>query len=157
MSDDNMTYHERNLVIAENIVTEDHSRGRQRGDRCFYCPAPIGQKHHDECVVPDKRVRLRVELEFDVLMPATFTNDDITFNPLGSSSCFDNILLKHVVHDPDELPFTSCSCSAVRCVSIIENGDVVASKHADDYHRPQPSEALMKLFGEAFGISDDAS
>lgn len=60
--------------------------------KCFYCHNKEGQDHKDDCVTLKQRVRLRVELEYEVLVPASWDKEMIEFHRNDGTWCADNIV-----------------------------------------------------------------
>lgn len=80
------------IKSSTRIVTEHDSRGRQMGDRCFYCTSPIGEVHQSECVCFRKRVVVRLTVELVIERPASWTEHDVDFHMNESSSCMSNFI-----------------------------------------------------------------
>lgn len=58
-------------------VDADDARPAGKPDECFYCNRKIGEEHTFECVIPSKRVRLRVTLEYETDVPRSWDKDTI--------------------------------------------------------------------------------
>lgn len=80
------------MKAKSSLVTEADSRGRQHGDRCFYCPSTIGSEHGPECVRRQRTIVVRTVVEHTVLVPEFWDEDLINFSRNESSKCADNIL-----------------------------------------------------------------
>lgn len=102
------------------IVTEYDSRGKQKGNRCFYCPSPIGSEHDPKCVCRKKIVMVRMVAEFPIAEVESSGKHFLEFRWNDSSSCCSNIVdnLCRLVPipdgddemDPDYNPTTGCLC-----------------------------------------------
>jgi hypothetical protein len=74
--------------VGNWTVEERDTRGV--GPLCLYCQSALGGRHAVTCVVPQKTVRLRVTIEFDVTVPDSWTRHDVEFHRNESSSCASN-------------------------------------------------------------------
>ena len=94
-------------------VSEHDKRGRQRGDVCFYCGQPT--RHALDCVVPGTRVKVRLTLTFDKIVPHSWDQEQIEFFLNDGSWCASNIL-----SDLEKLrDVKGCLCAAgvdIRCL-----------------------------------------
>lgn len=74
------------------VIREDTRPTSYRGDVgvCFYCPAKLGEEHTKDCVIPERRVRLRVTVEYETLVPRHW--DDATVEHIRNNVnwCFGN-------------------------------------------------------------------
>jgi len=61
-------------------------------DRCFYCRQLIGGKHKADCVLVRRKVTVRLIMEYDVVVPAHWTPDNVEFHRNESSWCADNLV-----------------------------------------------------------------
>jgi len=76
------------------IVTEDDHGIRPAGgdDKCFYCKAVVGSPHAKDCVIVQKKIRVRHTIGIDVLVPHHWNEDRIDFHFNDGSWCADNLL-----------------------------------------------------------------
>ena len=72
------------FLVSEKHVGPDNKN-------CMYCFQPVGKEHKD-CVLVKKRVKLKVEVEYETDVPYHWDKDDIEFHRNGSSWCATNIL-----------------------------------------------------------------
>lgn len=56
-------------------------------DECFYCHARIGEEHRDTCVMRRKTVLVRMTVPVVLSVPEDWTEKDVLFHLLESSSC----------------------------------------------------------------------
>ena len=59
---------------------------------CFYCQTPIGGHHKPECVLISKKVKIRMTLEYEVTVPASWHKGQIEFHRNEGGWCADNAL-----------------------------------------------------------------
>ncbi len=86
-------------------VTEKAMRPALPDRQCFYCQQPIGSNHKDDCVLVQKRVKVRLTIEYDRVVPAFWDKDMIEFQMNESSWCLDNCL-----HEIDKMLKAEQSC-----------------------------------------------
>ena len=79
-------------MIKHQIVMAEDSSPLGKPGECFYCKQHIGQPHGVECVVPSRRVRIRVIIEYERDVPANSGESQILFGLNEGSSCADNEL-----------------------------------------------------------------
>ena len=86
-------------------VTQNAMRPRDSERRCFYCHNPVGSVHESDCVLIQRRVQVRLEIpglgasiDYEIEIPAAWTQSDVEFHRRGGSWCSDNALdeLEHV-------------------------------------------------------------
>lgn len=98
------------------IVTEDDSRGRQRGPQCFYCPSAIGSEHASECVCRQRSVVIQVTITYPILVPESWPARTIEFHRNDGSWCSSNLL-----EELDALD--SCLCPLTEFKFVREAGE----------------------------------
>ena len=76
----------------DNVVLPQDERPARPDGKCFYCHEPIFSTHGPECVIPQKRVRLRVTLEYETYVPRHWDKHSIEFHRNDGSWCADNIV-----------------------------------------------------------------
>ena len=74
------------------IVTKKAQRPAGRAGECFYCGQAIGERHRDDCVLVQKRVKVRMIVEYEVDVPAFWDKERIEFHRNDGSWCADNAL-----------------------------------------------------------------
>lgn len=74
---------------------DDGIRPAGPSDICFYCRQKVGESHARDCVVVQRKVKLRYVVEIEVMMPHAWDGDDIEFNrnegTWCANNCVDNI------------------------------------------------------------------
>jgi hypothetical protein len=132
-----MITRERHEYEGTFTVTSRAMRPACNEHRCFYCRVPIGADHKSDCVLISRRVVVRLESEgfdvsheYEIVVPAAWTAEDIEFHRNDSSWCADNALDElpsDVVaklgrtHDEDDEDATrDCLCGAVSFVYVGE-------------------------------------
>lgn len=75
------------------IVTEKAQRPADpNSGKCFYCRQPIGAPHKADCVLINKKVKVRMIVEYEVEVPADWDKQQIEFHRNDGSWCSDNAL-----------------------------------------------------------------
>ena len=76
-----------------NWPVEDYGiRPAGKPTECFYCHEPKGGVHKPDCVIRQRKVVVRLEMELVVTKPESFAPDLIEFGFNESSSCQSNII-----------------------------------------------------------------
>lgn len=77
----------------DNWPVEDYGiRPAGKPDECFYCHEPKGGVHKPDCVIRQRTVVVRLEMELVIAAPESFGPDLIEFGFNESSSCQSNII-----------------------------------------------------------------
>lgn len=72
--------------MGEFIVTEKAKRPAKPDENgCFYCQRPIGQPHKTDCVLVRKNVKVKLTIEYEIVVPAFWDEHDIEFHRNESS------------------------------------------------------------------------
>lgn len=74
----------------ETLVLVGDTRPAGPSDRCYYCDQALGQPHLRECVIPQRRVIVRMVVEYEISVPRAWTQDQIEFHRNESSWCATN-------------------------------------------------------------------
>jgi len=96
--------------MASFLVTEKSMRPASDKRQCFYCVEPIGGNHKTDCVLVRKKVKVRMTVEYFMVVPAFWNKKDIEFHLNESSWCANNALddlEKQFTNEDDE-----CMCHA---------------------------------------------
>lgn len=83
-------------------VTTKAMRPASKGVCCFYCGQGVGEDHKPECVMIQKKVKVRMVVEYFASVPAHWDKHMIEFHRNESSWCASNAL--------DELNKLDCIC-----------------------------------------------
>lgn len=92
------------------IVTEKAQRPANMNGACFYCHQKIGLEHTHACVLIKKKVKVRMTVEYEIDVPASWSKESIEFSRNESSWCANNAI------DELENVFDKCE-SACMCAS----------------------------------------
>ena len=65
---------------------------RQDPEQCLYCKQVAGQPHGRECVVVEKRAKVRYSFELEIGVPHSWGQHEIEFHRNDGSWCADNAL-----------------------------------------------------------------
>lgn len=91
------------------IVTEAAMRPACDESKCFYCRTAVGSAHKNDCVLIKKKVKVRMTVEYEVYVPASWDSHDIEFHRNDGSWCSGNAIdeLAEAFADQD-----GCMCNA---------------------------------------------
>lgn len=93
--------------MIEYIVTDKAQRPVDpNSGTCFYCNQYIGEPHLDECVLIQKKVRVRATIEYDIEVPNYWQAEELEFHRNEGSWCSDNM-----IRELEDLP--GCLCHHV--------------------------------------------
>lgn len=94
---------------THKVTLKRGPRPAGKPDECFYCQRTLGSDHAAECVMRLKTVVVRATVEYVVIVPESWTKDNIEFHRNDSSWCADNMLaeLERVSEDK------ACICHMV--------------------------------------------
>lgn len=88
-------------------------------DACLYCKQKIGNPHRSDCVIVQKRVRLRYCFVVDVSMPHAWTPKEILAHRNQGTWCADNAIeeLEALISDK------SCLCDRFKAefVDVVDD------------------------------------
>lgn len=79
-------------ALVSFTVTGKAMRLASSNCECFYCRQPIGAKHKPSCVLVKKRVKVRMAVEYEIEVPASWGKDQIEFQRNEGSWCSNNAL-----------------------------------------------------------------
>lgn len=74
------------------IVTKNSMRPACPKEECFYCQQSIGEEHKEHCVLIKKKVKVRMVVEYEIDVPASWDADDIEHHRNAGSWCTDNAI-----------------------------------------------------------------
>lgn len=78
--------------MKEFEVTGKAMRPASPKRQCFYCGQPIGGIHNGDCVLIEKKVRVRMIVEYEISVPADWSKNQIEFHRNESRWCADNAI-----------------------------------------------------------------
>jgi hypothetical protein len=73
-------------------VTPKAQRPASMNGHCFYCKKPIGDTHLDDCVLIQRKVLMRVTIEYEDTAPAHWGQEKIESARNSGSWCADNLI-----------------------------------------------------------------
>jgi hypothetical protein len=103
------------------LVVQDAVRPAVKPGECFYCNALLGTPHNEGCVYPQRKVRLRVTLEYTQEVPMFWDQHSIEFHRNEGSWCASNFVDDLKKYD-EGLGENRCICNDFKCEYI---GEVV--------------------------------
>ena len=74
------------------IVTEKAQRPANMNGRCFYCKQSIGEPHKSDCVLIKRKVKVLLEVKYEISVPAFWSKEYIEFYRNDGSWCGDNLI-----------------------------------------------------------------
>lgn len=110
--------------ISHTHVEADDVRPARPDGTCFYCRQQLGEPHKPECILPQRRVRLRMTVEYDVNVPADFDQAMIEFARNQGSWCASNALDELTERFGDNSPDGSCMCGSAHFEVVGGLGEV---------------------------------
>ena len=81
-------------AVVSFLVTEKATRPAGKDGECFYCQRKIGEPHKPDCVLINKKVKLRMTVEYDVDVPAYWDKKQIESHRNDGSWCANNALVE---------------------------------------------------------------
>lgn len=75
-----MNHHNQRVVAAD-------ARPAGKPGECFYCWKSVGEMHEFDCVIPQKKVRVRFSIDYEVSVPFSWNKRNIEFHRNESSWC----------------------------------------------------------------------
>jgi len=99
-------------------VTEKAMRPASNKKECFYCNSKIGRFHEDDCVLVKKKVKVVATIEYEIEVPADWTEDNVHFHRNEGSWCTDNM-----IGELEELSKDECLCFKVMFECEDSNGE----------------------------------
>lgn len=112
--------------IKNTIVKEDDVRPARLDGTCFYCRQVVGEPHTDRCIIPHKAVRVRVNVEYELDMPANWDDKMILFYLNDGTRCKDHIIeeIQNLVSgDYEDESRSGCLCFIAE-YKLVDDGDL---------------------------------
>ena len=101
-------------LVVEN---DDGIRPAGKPDECFYCQRKIGEDHQRNCVVVNKKVKVRWSFDVVIEVPHNWTAENVEFHYGESSWCASNAIAELQKQFPGE-DGTPCPCSVFDCTYL---------------------------------------
>lgn len=73
-------------------VTREAMRPASEKEQCFYCGQKIGENHKDDCVLINKKVMVRMIVEYEIEVPNHWNEENVLFHRNEGSWCSDNAI-----------------------------------------------------------------
>jgi len=90
--------------LVSFLVTEEAMRPASDKRECFYCNQPIGEIHKLDCVLINKKVKIRMIVEYEASVPASWDKNQIEFHRNDGTWCANNAIEEFDRED------VSCMC-----------------------------------------------
>lgn len=100
--------------LGKYKVSREAMRPASNRERCFYCKEPVEGYHKEDCVLVQKKVKVRMIVEYEIAVPAHWTESDIEFHRNDSSWCCGN-----AIDELQELDIEDnclCGCTEFECL-----------------------------------------
>ena len=98
--------------VVRFTVTEAAMRPASSSPQCFYCQQAIGAEHKPTCVMINKKVKVRMTVEYEIEVPASWDQEQIEFHRNEGSWCSNNALAELEALFGDE--GGQCMCDSTR-------------------------------------------
>lgn len=92
-------------------VTKCAMRPASKKEECFYCKQPLRSLHKDDCVLVRKKVRVRMTVEYEIAVPASWELERVNYQRNESSWCATNALDE--LQDLSESRENGCLCDNI--------------------------------------------
>ena len=97
-------------AVVSFAVTEKAMRPASDKRQCFYCRQLIGGNHKHDCILINKKVKVRLTVEYEVEVPNYWGKENIEFHRNDGVWCSDNAISElDKFFAGDDAP---CMCSA---------------------------------------------
>ena len=73
-------------------VTKKAQRPADMNGKCFYCQQSIGSYHKFDCVLINKRVKIRLTVDYEINVPVGWRKEMIEFHRNDGTWCSDNLV-----------------------------------------------------------------
>lgn len=101
------------------LVTKKAFRPATQQPVCAYCKQPVGEPHKENCVLIKKKVLVRMTVEYEISVPASYDKERVEFQRNEGTWCADNAL--------DELQDLrqkrGCLCGVVNFTCLRDTGE----------------------------------
>lgn len=78
--------------MSDFTVTKKAMRPASNAIECFYCHQPIGAVHKANCVLINKKVKIRMTVEYEIEVPASWGKAEIEFFRNDGAWCCDGAI-----------------------------------------------------------------
>lgn len=79
-----------NLPVV--LTDDDGIRPAGSPNKCFYCNQETGQPHKEECVILNKKIKVKYTFELEIEVPWHWTEKDVKFHREMGTWCADNAI-----------------------------------------------------------------
>jgi hypothetical protein len=78
-------------MIGRLVLVNDYGiRTAGNPDECFYCHQKVGTLHKEDCVILQKKVKVRYIFDIEIEVPFSWDKEMIEFHSNEGSWCSDN-------------------------------------------------------------------
>lgn len=121
------------MTLPLVLVDDDGIRPAGSPGACFYCHADVGTPHLCDCVILQRRVKVRYVFEIEIDVPHCWVAEDVEFNRNDSSWCADNAV--DDVSDFLAAKGDGCLCNDFTC-------EVLVIPEAEPFRRNRAGEVV---------------
>ena len=113
-----------------NLKDNDSGERPDGSGLCFYCGEKTGSPHGGECVIPEKSVVIKIELEYVVSVPKHWDRGHLEWHRNEGSWCVGNDLAK--LADSDTCGCGSAVITFQRDATEEDHRDLIDTTSAND-------------------------
>lgn len=112
------------------LPDDDGIRPAGEPDECLYCKQKVGTPHNSDCVILERKVKVRYSFEIEIEVPHSWTEDDIEWHRNMGSWCADN-----AINELTEASKGHCLCNSFHC-------EVLDIPEAEPYRKNKKGEIV---------------
>lgn len=120
------------MELPKVLPDDNGIRPAGQPDECFYCKQKVGTPHLMDCVILEKKVKLKVLIEIERYEPYGWTKEQIEFARNWSSWCASNIMEDIQRHNDQCEERGECLCPSVEIQVLDMDTEVVRRNDKDD-------------------------
>jgi len=96
-------------------IKDDGIRPAGKPDECFFCNQKVGNRHKSDCVVVNKRVKIKYEFIIEVDLPHFWEKENFEFHRNEGTWCSGNSLgeIEQYLESED-----SCGCDVMKATYL---------------------------------------
>jgi hypothetical protein len=116
-------------------INDDGIRPAGPPNECLYCRRTVGQPHGPECVIVEKRVKVRYLFEIDISVPHHWSKSNVEFHRNQGTWCADNAIAELQAltsqEDKNGVSFGPCLCG-VFTYEYVQDVDTTPTRNLRD-------------------------
>lgn len=103
------------MKIPNVLSNDDGIRPAGNQDECFYCNQKIGTPHKLDCIILNRKVKVRYTFDIEIEVPWSWNKYDIEFNRNDGSWCADNSIKELTQAMYEKNIKNNCLCNDFNC------------------------------------------